>query len=229
MPNRALSDLHGLPVMLSASLPDELCGTARALDLQQLLVAFLRGLLAGGGRLIFGGHPSVTPLVHRVALQVGLPAPSIELYQLARYRDSAPPESREPTFSLHWIESEELADLRQVMIKQAAAALFVGGRTKGFSGTKPGIRDEFERFLHARPQGPAYLLGLLDGEARRLIEELEASGQREPNNLTAAELYHLHHTTDVDVAVSLVLADLRRQMAEERSSADTKDRKRRAG
>lgn len=199
----------GIPVLLSASLPEELRGTHRALDLQQLLVALLRGLLTGGGRLVFGGHPSVTPLIHRIASEAGLNVPSIELYQLTRFRDEAPEEIYAPTFSLHWVDAE-LSTMQEEMAKRSAAALFIGGKTSGNVGPRPGIREEYERFLSLHPEGPAYLLGLLDGEALRMIGELEEAGCREPNGLSPAELKLLHQTTDVDVAVSLVLADLRR-------------------
>lgn len=231
MPQIEPNGLEGIPVCLSASLPEELRGTPRALDLQQLLVALLRGLLAGGGRLVFGGHPSVTPLIHRVASEAGFPTPSVELYQLTRFRAEAPQEIYAPTFLLHWIDSQDLAPMREEMARISAAALFVGGKTHGYIGPRPGIRDEYERFLAHHPEGPAYLLGLLEGEARCLIREMERAGQREPNRLSPAELEILHHTPDVDLAVSLVLADLRRVFGggSHRASASRKTARAQAG
>ena len=41
-------DLDNLSVFLSGSLPPNLYGTPRALDLQQFIVAFVDGLLAAG-------------------------------------------------------------------------------------------------------------------------------------------------------------------------------------
>lgn len=73
MTTTTLPDLGGLPVFLSAALPDSLRGTPRALWLQNFVAAFVRGLLAAGGRLIFGGHPSVTPLVQPVRPLVSSP------------------------------------------------------------------------------------------------------------------------------------------------------------
>jgi hypothetical protein len=214
-------------VLLSASLPEELRETHRALDLQQLLVALVRGLLSGGGRLVFGGHPSVTPLIHRVASQAGFAAPSIELYQLARFRETAPEEIYAPTFSLHWVDAEDLSKMRDEMAVRSEAAVFVGGKTSAFSGPRPGIRDEYDRFLSVHPDGPAYLLGLLDGEALRLIGEQEDARRREPNGLSASELRLLHHTADVNLAVSLVLADLRRVFGAGASRAPACSRTRR--
>jgi hypothetical protein len=205
-----LSRLDGFPVFLSASLPESLRGTPRALDLQGFLVAFVRGLLAAGGRLIFGGHPSVTPLIQRVASDFG--EGSVELFQLTRFRDVAPAEIYEPEFVLHWVDGEALAPMRDRMAGEALAAVFVGGKTQEESPADgvPGIRDEFKRFLRRRPQGPAYLLGLLDGEASQLIADLGDYG--EPNHLSDSERQALHYTVDVDLAASLVLADLRRHV-----------------
>ncbi len=209
MTTTTLTDLDGLPVFLSAALPDALRGTPRALDLQGFLVAFVRGLLAAGGRLIFGGHPSVTPLVQRVASDFG--DRKVDLFQLTRFRDSAPKEIREPQFVLHWVDSDDLSPMRDQMVDEALAAIFVGGKTEEEDpvGGIPGIRDEYRRFVDRHPAGPAYVLGLLDGEAARLIEEFDRNGG-EPNSLSTAERQALHQTTDVDLAASLVLADLRR-------------------
>ncbi len=205
----SLPRLEGLPVFLSASLPDALRGTDRALDLQGFLVAFVRGLLGAGGRLIFGGHPSVTPLVERVARDFG--QGRIDLYQLTRYCEYAPPEIKAPQFVVHWVDSDRLAPMRDRMIEKAEAAVFVGGKTSDESpgDGSPGIRDEYDRFLRDHPESPTYLLGLLDGEATRLIAELGAEG-REPNLLSDQERRTLHQTTDADLAASLILADLRR-------------------
>lgn len=39
------------------------------------------------------------------------------------------------------------------MVRLARAAIFVGGKTEGYSGAKPGIRDEYERFRAYHPVG----------------------------------------------------------------------------
>ena len=217
MSTTVLPNLHGLPVFLSAALPDALRQTPRALDLQAFLVAFVRGLLAAGGRLIFGGHPSVTPLVQRVASDFG--EDKVDLFQLTCFRDTAPKEIREPQFALHWVEGSDLTPMREQMAKEAQAAVFVGGKTEEeeHQGKIPGIRDEYQRFLRRHPAGPAYVLGLLDGEAIRLIDELDRNGG-EPNSLSPAERRALHQIIDVDLAASLVLADLRRLTTRVRST-----------
>ena len=54
-------DLKGLPVMLSASVPDELAGKPRAQDLVTAAMLLTHQILSANGRVVFGGHPSITP------------------------------------------------------------------------------------------------------------------------------------------------------------------------
>jgi hypothetical protein len=163
--------LKGLPVMLSASLPDDLVGTSRAQDLYDLLVVLAGGILSSGGRLVFGGHPSVTPLLHRVAKGAGVREGQVTLFQLERFREQAPAEVQDRSVFGEVLWCEDLESMREGMAAIADAGVFVGGKTAGYVGSKPGIRDEFERFVKRHPLGPVYLLGLLDGETRLLIEE----------------------------------------------------------
>ena len=136
----------------------------------------------------------------------------VDLYQWERFRGSEPPEAHSEAFNLHWISGDDLTPMRELMVERAEAAVFLGGKTadEGPVGGKPGILDEYERFLSHRSTGPVYVLGLLDGEAARLAETFEDH----PNPLAPAERQLLGKTTDVDLAASLVLAGLRRQTAD---------------
>jgi hypothetical protein len=217
-------NLKGLPIMLSASLPPEMERTARGQDAFNVVVSVAGGILSAGGTLIFGGHPSITPLVHRLVLSGGsvLAGQSIVLFQAAAFKDDAPVEVNDSTVfnEVCWIGSPgasdkesvaaDLEEMRQAMVERARAAVFAGGKQKDFIGRLPGIRDEYQRFTQRHPNGPAYLLGLLDGETRNIISELERIGQREPNSLDSTELELLHHTDSIDLACSLILADLQR-------------------
>jgi hypothetical protein len=64
--------LRGRLVFLSASFPQDdrdplFFGTARADHLSQAIVAAAHAVLRYGGRLVFGGHPTVSPLVLMVS------------------------------------------------------------------------------------------------------------------------------------------------------------------
>jgi hypothetical protein len=208
MPVTTTTGLKGLPVMLSASLPDDLVGTSRAQDLYDLLVVLAGGILSSGGRLVFGGHPSVTPLIHSVAKSAGVREGQVTLFQLERFRHQAPAEVQDRSVfgDVRWCE--DLASMREGMAAMADAGVFVGGKTSGNVGGKPGIRDEFERFVRRHPKGPAYLLGLLDGETRRLIEEKGGEQPWEPKHLSVEERELLRFASSPDLAAGLVLADL---------------------
>jgi len=218
-----LPDLMNLPVMLSASLPSKLIGTNRAQDNYDVIVTLVGGILSSGGTLVFGGHPSITPLVHRVALSSGIDEPRIILFQDSRFKETAPDEVKDQKVfkEVRWVGSrgkskrhpaQHLGDMRQQMIRASLAGVFVGGKTEGNVGRIPGIRDEFRRFMKYHPNGPAYLLGLLEGETLSIIREMEKKGDREPNSLNDDEARVLHYTDNIDLACSLILADLARSI-----------------
>jgi hypothetical protein len=205
------ADLDQLPVFVSTSMPGALSGTTESFKFQDFFVVLVRGLLQAGGRMIFGGHPTITPLVHQVAR--AFPTPRIDLYQCARFRGQEPAEAHDSrVFNLHWIESPSgsVAPFREAMTRKARAAVFVGGKLANENprGGKPGVRDEYERYLRHRPGGPAYLLGLLGGEASNMIEQ----DFNEPNTLSPQEKATLHQADFPELAVGLILADLRRQL-----------------
>lgn len=200
--------LKGLPVMISASLPDDLVGTSQAQDLYDLLVVLAGGILSSGGRLVFGGHPSVTRLIHRIVKTAGTGAGQVTLFQLEQFRNQAPAEIQDRTVfgEVQWCT--DLESMRDKMVAIAKAGVFVGGKTTGNLGNKPGIRDEFERFVRCHPLGPVYLLGLLDGETRRLIEENTGEQPWAPRYLSPEERELLGYASSPDLLAGLVLTDM---------------------
>ena len=91
-------------------------------------------------------------------------------------------------------------------------AVFIGGKTTGFSGGKPGIRDEYERFRTRHPDGPVYLVGRLGGETARLIAKTAAGTDLERNGLTAEARREIHESDDETIVAALVVRDLRQRM-----------------
>ncbi len=202
------TSLKGIRLMLSASLPDELAGTPRAQELYDLLVVLVGGVLSSGGGLVLGGHPTVTPLVHRIARSVGVEPGQIQLFQIEQFRAAAPTEAFDERIfgSIHWCP--DLASMRDRMAGAANAAVFAGGRTSQNAGERPGIRDEFERFVTHHPNGPAYLVGSLSGETAKLIAESEPGATWGPRMLSRRECQLITNPDSVDLAASLVLTDL---------------------
>jgi len=213
-----MTDPTPLPVLLSASVPDEIARTPEAQRVYELVAALVRALFDQGARLVFGGHPTITPLVHRLARERSAP-PAIELFQLERFRPQAPPEASDAAVfgQVHWVGdpaadlTADLASLRDPMVQLAAAAIFVGGKTTGFGGAKPGIRDEYERFRAQHPNAPVYLIGAAGGETARLIEDAaqDPSGADwEQNGLHGEALHVLHASQDPSLVAALIARDL---------------------
>lgn len=209
--------LKKLPVLLSASVPDSVRQGPRALTLYDTVTLLVRRILAANGRVIFGGHPSIVPLVHRAARETGA-SQAVVLYLLRRFQDRVPPEIYDLQVfdEVHWIgdgskaEDQELAEMRDAMIHASRAAVFIGGKTRDFHGAKPGIRDEYERFTRRHANAPVYLLGLLDGETARMIDDLKQTGRHEPNTLSETDRDLLYRSADVDLIAPVVVADLER-------------------
>ena len=196
-------------VFLSAAMPSEPDEVDLArLTLGPFVIGLIQALVDLGATLVFGGHPSVTPLVHRVvASQFGQEAGQIELHQARLWQGdtiSLSAEVREgPLFrNVQWHgvgrdAADDVAALRDGMVCDGlAAGVFVGGKTSGYIGTKPGIADEYERFALACPGKPALVVGLAGGAARLLPRAGSAIGAV------------LLSTADPDLAVALIIAEL---------------------
>jgi len=210
----------GLRVMLSAGLPDELKGTPRAQRLYDVLVVLSRALAAAGARLVFGGHPTITPVIDQAVSALVVGRDFTRLYQAAYFRAQVLQEVLDPTRfpDVHWIGDPaagyqaSLTAMRQAMVEDARAAILIGGRSARSGTPVPGLREEHKLFLKVHPEGPVYLLGLLDGEARRMIGEVERGGLREPNGLTAGERHVVHHSDLIELVAPLIIRDLGRHL-----------------
>lgn len=77
--------LHGMAVFLSASVPsperaDEYERIPEApLRIEEAVVSVARAVFMEGGTLVFGGHPSISPLVARVVSHYYLPEPAEQI------------------------------------------------------------------------------------------------------------------------------------------------------
>lgn len=215
----APGNLKGKAVMLSASMPTGLIGTPCAQDLYTAIVLITHQVVASGAHIVFGGHPSITPLVHEAIAKLGKKR-VVHLFQLKRFKDQAPKEIlNENVFhDIIWIGDEKvsgdndmdeaLGQMRDAMAGASEAAIFIGGKTDDSLSKQPGIRDEYNRFLTKHPEGPVYLVGLMDGETLNIINELERKNDKEKNRLSDKELQVIHHSKNIDLIVSLILEDL---------------------
>lgn len=207
--------LAGINIFISASIPEELSGSPRAQGMFMALQLLTRQIAAKGGDIVFGGHPSVTPLIHRAVRDLERKK-CFHLYQLNMFRKSAPPEALDEHIfhDVVWMGDEngeinvELGHMRDRMAEHSQAAVFIGGRTPKLPTEIGGVRDEFQRFQKLKPGGAAYLLGFMAGETLNIISQVEQSGEKENNALTPEELEYIHHSDNIDLVVSLVVTDL---------------------
>lgn len=160
--------LVGRTLFLSASVPTR-PGFRRvedaAFEIEQAVVAFVRTVLAEQGRLVFGGHPSISPLVAAVAGEYFPPRVKpddgrILIYQSRAFESVLPDE----TWAMHrfgyaqiqWIEavngerfdpstrgaqcSKSLAHMRESMLKETDPEVMMA------IGGMEGVLQEAELF-----------------------------------------------------------------------------------
>lgn len=211
----AAQALAGRRVFLSAAMPDSDEGEIAAPYLAPFVVTFIQTMVELGATVVFGGHPSVTPLVHKAIVNIAAEGGSgIELHQAKRWIDDLPEEAKDrrvfPKVKWHGDGGEvksDIAALRSGMIRPGLdAAVFVGGKINSSftAADKPGIIDEFDRFRDACPEKPAYVLGLGGGAARKILDRGDPPGELVDPLVTC----ELATTTDPDLATALIVADL---------------------
>lgn len=160
-------------IFLSASVPERGKGQFDETSnpfLIQFAVRELITLCLGRRRVIWGGHPSITPMVHAVCQDFGMSfdAPVL-LYQSTYFADQFPASNQ--FFDPILVEAcssraESLTSLRFHMLNQPLdAAVFIGGMD--------GIFEEYELFrkLHG-PDATVLALRAPGGAARDLASRL---------------------------------------------------------
>lgn len=121
------------------------------------------------GRLVFGGHPAISPVVLIVATALDA-ADRVEIFQSEFFRDQTPPENR-AFRQITWTpvvgsnREESLLEMRKQMIDKGRydAGFFIGGME--------GVQEEFALFRSRRPSVPAFPIGSTGAAARLLLEQ----------------------------------------------------------
>jgi len=159
-------------IFLSASVPEQGRGDFyESADpfLIQFAVRELITVCLGRRRVVWGGHPSITPMVHAVCKDFGMEfVPPVVLYQSRFFEDRFPEDNKYfETVLVDGVEGDLAASLlalrRAMLSRPIEAAVFVGGME--------GIFQEYEVFraLHG-PNAQVLALGAPGGAARQLAE-----------------------------------------------------------
>jgi hypothetical protein len=206
-------DLGGRFVLLSASFPSGERGEAfRPYDpgsISDAIVAIARGVLTAGGSLVFGGHPTVTPLVLLIAGEAGVTR-RVVAYQSRLFEHQITPETRALEHSgvgeIRWVEAPgrgqtgrldaSLADLRRRMLVETepVAGFFVGGME--------GIVDEWTLASELQPLMLRMPLGRPGGAAARLLQQANV-----PSPLARSLMTSDHYPAVVRNALLLLSGD----------------------
>ncbi len=141
-------------IFLSASVPEPGNKFYKALDviaIRDAVIALASAVLANPKyHLIWGGHPSITPLITLVLDRYCLKmSDRVTLYQSEHYRKQFPPENKDVGNRIitedKGDKKESLKLMREKMIgdNDFVAAVFIGG--------KDGVLEEFELFQNYHP------------------------------------------------------------------------------
>lgn len=170
-----MTTLGGQHVFLAASFPSGERGQHYepfdAGAIADAVTAVVRAVLANDGKMLFGGHPTITPLVLLVARELRCNN-AVEVFQSAWFEDQITQETRALAAAGHgtirWTarcatREESLRAMRAQMLSDAytpAAAVFVGGME--------GIEDEYRQVTESWPGTPRIPLPGPGGAAARL-------------------------------------------------------------
>lgn len=164
-----------MKVFLSASFPKGERGAAvspfSTRDISSAATAVVEATLREGGQLVFGGHPTITPIVHQIAEILGA-GNLVHLYQSELFEPDFPDEVRllesELGARLTLVpkvpgdQAASLSAMRQLMLDQNLThAFFVGGMS--------GILEEYQAVL-ARTAAVCNIMEYPGGMAARLVQ-----------------------------------------------------------
>lgn len=178
------NDLKGKYIFLSASIPiadrdDIYYIKTNPLDITDAIVALTRNILNRRGKIVFGGHPTISPLILSIAKdfisyfkQEVLPL--VFIFQSRFFEEEISKFTKEllelGIGIIKWTKAKQnreksLLYMRKKMIKEAPldAAIFIGGMR--------GIKEEYSLFTKIHPNSPIYPIATTGGTTKKIFEE----------------------------------------------------------
>ena len=197
--------LSGKSILLSASFPSKdrdrkFYDTSDVDEIYQAIVSFVRAIFAAGGRVLFGGHPTISPLVLMVAEEY-IPSNAqlrnelkekkqlpVSIYQSKAFGEFIP----EATLSLCkwglgeiiWTESTEKPvfvstnvldpnSVRESLLIMRNDMLKKNPVAAIFIGGMEGVLEESALFKKNYPEKTMYFIGAPGGAAKILASEID--------------------------------------------------------
>lgn len=183
-----------MKVFLSASVPlphrdKRFIGTSDVVAIREAVKGLVQVLLERRGRLVFGGHPAITPMVRLLFNQAGrAPRDNVTLYQSELFRREFPPDNEafERIIIVPKVDDDRarsLLAMRQRMIgeKGYTSAVFIGGME--------GVLDEFAMFRDIHPTVPMFPIASTGAAAAELFRDHRFSEAMLSTQLTYSTLF----------------------------------------
>lgn len=160
-------------IFLSASVPvrPPYDADARPQEIRAAINALAQVAL-GRKKLVWGGHPAITPLLWAAAQSVGVEyAVAVELFQSRLFQEDFPDENKHfanVTYvdAVDGDKAKSLVAMREVMLTSTEfdAAVFIGGMD--------GVSDEYEMFSARWPHATCIPVAMTGGASRELAMKI---------------------------------------------------------
>ena len=183
-----------LNLFLSASVPvagradGKYLATADIIAIRDAVIA-LASVVLPRYHLIWGGHPSITPLIANVLRHSNKEVnSSVTVYQSGYFVNEFPKENKDVehvvvTESLgERVSSLDLMRRRMVIENDFAAAVFIGGMD--------GVEDEYKIFVESHPEAKVFPMASTGAAALMLYDaNTDAFDERLKNDMAYASLF----------------------------------------
>ena len=180
-------------VFLSASVPlpsrnPVYFETADVIAIRDAVRALVMAVIERDARLVFGGHPAITPMIWLQVLQSGRPVGKTVIMYQSRFFERAFPDDNQffervvLTDAVPGDRQSSLDSMRKIMLDQRFhSAVFIGGME--------GVEEEYVMFRHMHPRTPAFPIASTGAAAGKLYEADHQLAERHPE--LAAEVSYL--------------------------------------
>jgi hypothetical protein len=180
------------PVFLSASLPDpkrhpKYHSTADLMAIRECVRA-LATVVLPRTRLVFGGHPAITPLIRLVAERLGKMS-HIRMYQSDFFREHFPADNQRfsDVVITKAVPNDREGSLRLMREEMIASETFFAGV---FVGGMEGVEQEFEMFRSRHPNAKILPVASTGAAARLVFHSMSFSASDESlSKLASSRVY----------------------------------------
>jgi hypothetical protein len=208
--------LKGRAVFLSASKPSRKPFRAVKLpEIEEAVLSLARAVFAQQGRLVFGGHPTISPLVASVASEY-FPErrgrsedPPVIIYQSKAFEKWIPNSTaalEEMGYAqIRWTERQGGEEAPSDLSQERCVKSLQHTRARMFEETKPvvmvaiggmeGVIRETRLFLEMTQQD-VYVLESTGGASERMVQHLKKNFLHEPEKISVPHWRKRIHTLD---------------------------------